>query len=368
MKHIFIGDVHGYHNNLRKYLTKLNVINKKGVAINRDEYKVYCTGDLMDGNVNRQGDLLNLEFAPEWFDKVILGNHEMAFFGGYEFTSRRKHDRKVINLMLDLMDKGIYVPAIYVPSEGGDWLATHCGFAKEFVFTTAKDAYEFIMAMWEVAPSFDDTIPVFDWQGAARGYYSSCDVTGGIFQLDWSEDRNPYFNQVVGHSSHYDGPLVRHYPNHVQHWDVDVGGKQGKGLGSIILDDVTGNVEKSFWGERYFKTSSVTTYNKNTGVTSSTNKGYSTYYCPDCKTNVEMGKDHYKHCPAKEAERRLSGDYKLGKSTLKSPQDVAQRFTTLPLVDLDEIDIQVIDDPEILAVYKSEVERGSNMKLRDLLH
>jgi hypothetical protein len=53
----------------------MEVINKKGQATNRDEWKVYCTGDLIDGNINRQGDILNLEYASEWFDAVCLGNH-----------------------------------------------------------------------------------------------------------------------------------------------------------------------------------------------------------------------------------------------------------------------------------------------------
>jgi hypothetical protein len=111
---LVVGDNHGFHHNLRKLLVQEGVIDKKGHAINRDEYKVYCTGDLIDGEINRAGDILNLQYMEEWFDAVCIGNHEYAFLGGRDFGTKRKHDRETVRLLLQRLDEGLLVPSIVV--------------------------------------------------------------------------------------------------------------------------------------------------------------------------------------------------------------------------------------------------------------
>jgi hypothetical protein len=186
LKHLVVGDVHGFHRNLRDFLREQNVIDKKGNPINRDNTKVYCTGDLIDGVMNRQGDFLNLEYASRWFDAVCLGNHEMAFIGSRTFSGKRRQDRRFVNRILRLVDDGLFVPAILIPGGAyGNFLATHAGFSDYFGFETAEDAYQYLNVMWEVAPALDEEIAVFDWQGVMRSSYHYGDPTGGIFELDW---------------------------------------------------------------------------------------------------------------------------------------------------------------------------------------
>ena len=330
IRHLIIGDVHGYHRNLRAFLVHMNVINKKGEAINRDKWKVYCTGDLIDGGTNRAGDILNMEFAPEWFDQVCLGNHEMAFIGGHDFGSRRKHDRKTLELLLDLIDREIYTPSILVDN----YLLVHGGFSARFGFNNAADAHEYIKVMWKLAPDHDGEIAVFDWQGQARGYIYGGDVTGGIFELDWTENRNTSFNQVVGHSTQYDGPISKNYPDSVDHWNIDVGGKTGKSIGGIIVDDVAKTTESVFWGERH-----------------------------------SWGKSSYTTYPPKVASPAVTPAPKSALVGVGSPTIKDRLFRDIRIEDfdsLDKIDIEIINDPEILEVYRSEVARGKS-KIKDLI-
>jgi hypothetical protein len=42
-------------------------------------------------------------------------------------------------------------------------------------------------------------------------------------------------------------------------------------------------------------------------------------------------------------------------------------FKTIPLSDLDDTDIRIIDDPEVLRVYREEVDRGRAAKI-NMLH
>jgi hypothetical protein len=234
----------------------------------------------------------------------------------------------------------------------GDYLAVHGGFSNKFGFNTAADAYEYIKVMWEVSDVIRTEIAIFDWQGPARGFGYS-DPTGGIFELDWSEPRNILFNQVVGHSTHYDGPIHKQYVDKqsgeiTNHWNIDIGGKGGQCAGGIVIDDVAGTVEPAFWGSRKWD---------------GANKKY--------------------HFPKADAQKKLGDSDRItiieaindkSKSKVLKALPAGQKeFTTdelfqqIPLVDLDDVDIRILDDPDVLAVYQEEVERMSNPDVR-LLH
>lgn len=249
MKHLIVGDNHGFHHNLRKLLIQEGVINKKGAAINRDEFKVYCTGDLIDGEINRAGDILNLQLMDEWFDEVCIGNHEYAFLGGRDFGSKRKHDRETLRLLLQRLDEGRLVPSTVVKGH----LLTHSGLSDEFDFQTADDANDFIRIMWDAAPEHDGTIAIFDWKNNADYTgYTTADPTSGIFNLAWKKSRNENFGQVVGHTIFTNGPIQQKQDTGHVHYNIDVGAKEGKAIGGIILDDESDEVTSVFWGERKY--------------------------------------------------------------------------------------------------------------------
>lgn len=362
MKHLVVGDSHGQHRNLRKFLQVQGVIDKKGNAVNRDEFKVYCTGDLIDGGVNRQGDMANMDYAPEWFDAVVLGNHEMAFIGGHEYSSRRKHDRQTSDKLLELIDKGIYVPATLIPGGPlGDFLGVHGGFSSEFGFDNAADAYQYINVMWELAAGTGDEIAIFDWQGPGRGYYNYCDPVGGIFELDWSEKRNTKFNQVVGHSIFYDGPIVAQYGD-VTHWNVDVGAKVGKGQGAVVIDDVEGSVTPIYWGERYTIGKTKKYYFTENKVEKEAERQLSLVNGimrhPEYEDKIQKIIDDVDRELALELEKQDDGSYAYPGTNDRG----SEFFREIGIADLDDTYIELIDDPEILEVYMQEVGR------RDMTH
>ena len=213
--------------------------------INKDTIKVYCTGDLIDGHYNREGDLMLLAFAEEWFDAVAIGNHEWAFCGGQDFGGCRKRDRELILGINQLIEKGVYVPSFVVEN----FLCVHAGLAARWGFETAEAANDAIHFMWDMSKSEDDEVPMFDWIGPERaGKWA--DETGGIFWLDWDEVRNSKINQIVGHTTFPSGPHFIDYKKMgTIHWNIDVGGKTGLCLGGVVIEN--GHAEPFFWGQRF---------------------------------------------------------------------------------------------------------------------
>jgi calcineurin-like phosphoesterase family protein len=245
LKHLVIGDVHGYFGNLREFLIQEGAIDANNRRINKDTLKVYCTGDLIDGHYNREGDLMLLAMAEEWFDAVCIGNHEWAFCGGEDWGGARKRDRDLILGINHLIDKGVYVPSVEVEGH----LLVHGGVAARWEFESAKAADKAIRFMWDMAKAEDSPVPLFDWIGPERmGKWGN--ETGGIFWLDWAEYRNPRFNQVVGHSTNPGGPVSTKYPPFKTiHWNIDVGGKTGTCLGGVVIEN--GHATPVFWGKRF---------------------------------------------------------------------------------------------------------------------
>lgn len=227
-------------------LQSKGVIDYNLQRVNRDEVKVYCTGDLIDGDYNRHGDHLLLKHAPEWFDAVCIGNHEFAFIGGPDFGGKRDHDRDLVRSILNLEREGVYVPAVAV--EG--YLLVHAGLADRWSFQTAEDAAEAIGHVWRMSNEEEAKggWPMLDWIGPGRAGKWAND-TGGIFWLDWTEARNSNFNQIVGHSTMPHGPISKHYANGVEHWNIDTGGKTGYCLGGVEIEN--GKATPFFWGQRF---------------------------------------------------------------------------------------------------------------------
>lgn len=371
MKHLIVGDIHGYHHNLRKFLLAHGAINRKGERINRDELKVYSVGDLIDGEVNRQGDILNLEYAPEWFDAVCIGNHEYAFMGGKEFGGRRKHDRKTLNLLLNLIDDQIYVPAIIAHGH----LLTHGGLAEHFGFLSVEDAYEYINIMWNMAPDIKSEVALFDWTGKDDTAYG--DPTSGIFYLDWTAKRNFHFPQIVGHSTYYTGPIEKKFENGIKHWNIDIGAKVGHGVGGVVIDEADDSITPIFWGERYLDQS----------------KNKKMYPLQGEKMQVFIteseGKKHFLTQGESGKKFPIVGNTHTGArngygiSTIPTPKfsqkelppakdyvegDMAEiHLHRFPVESLGDVQAVVLDDPEIMQVYRDSITEGKrNLRLKDV--
>lgn len=355
MKHLIVGDIHGFHHNLRKFLVAQRVVNKKGERINQDTIKVYQAGDLIDGDVNRQGDILNLEYAPEWFDAVCIGNHEYAFLGGKEFGGRRKHDRKTMRMLLSLIDQGVYVPSVVADGH----LITHAGLAKHFGFLNVEDAQEYIKLMWRMAPDTKDETPVFDWTGKDDVTYG--DPTSGVFCLEWTGERNSHFPQVVGHTTYYTGPVQKIYEDGVTHWNVDVGAKTGKGVGGIILDDEDHSVKVVHWGNRDLDSLKTKKLYPPQGEIVAVE-------LPDDKTKIPVlglnGAADFL------APSKMKNSTHFGTARpLSIPLVGAEiQWHQLPLTNLADVQISMMDDPDIMRIYREELARGEgDMTLKDII-
>ena len=247
IKHIIIGDAHGHYHNVRELLIRKEVINYKNERINKDTIQCYSVGDLIDGDMNYSGDHLLLEHAPEWFDKIAIGNHEFSFLGGPEFRGLRQHDRDLARRLFNLEHQKLYVPAFLVEN----YLVVHAGVAARWNFLTAPDALCAINHVWDLSNGVNSNgkttgeFPMLDWIGPARAGQGAND-TGGIFWLDWTEARAANFNQIVGHTPITSGPTRCGYVNGVEHWNLDVGGKYGYGLGGVEIEN--GHISPFFWG------------------------------------------------------------------------------------------------------------------------
>lgn len=244
MKHIIIGDVHGNFDNLRNLLISKGAINEDNERINKESLKVYCSGDLIDGAINRDGDMLILEYAEEWFDRIAIGNHEWSFLGGPDFGGSRTKDRELMRRLLELERRKLYVPAFLVEN----FLVVHAGLARRWGFRSESDALDAINFAWEMSEDDQEDVAMFDWISKARaGKWGN--ETGGIFWLDWKEQRNRNINQIVGHSTIPTGPIVVDNPEGTSHWNIDVGGKTGLCLGGVTIED--GKVIPFFYGQRF---------------------------------------------------------------------------------------------------------------------
>lgn len=192
------------------------------------------------------GDLLIFEYIRDWFDEVVIGNHELPFFGGPGFTGLRSHDRELRRNLLQLEYEGKYVPSTVVD----DYLLVHGGLSNRWGFQKADDANDIIRMMWSQSQEQTKEVPILDWIGPGRTGAKWADETGGIFWLDWSEDRNTNFNQIVGHSTITSGPVRASYKKKgTEHWNIDVGGKYGIGLGGVLVEQGKPTLP-IFWGER----------------------------------------------------------------------------------------------------------------------
>lgn len=360
MKHLVVGDIHGYHHNLRKFLVAHGAINKKGERINKDTLKVYSVGDLIDGEVNRQGDILNLEYASRWFDAVCIGNHEYAFLGGKEFGGRRKHDRKTMRMFLNLIDQGVYVPSTIAHGH----LLTHAGLAEYFSFLNVEDANEYINSMWKMAPEIDGEISVFDWTGKDDSSYG--DPTSGVFCLDWPSKRNHHFPQIVGHTTFYTGPIEKDYSNGIRHWNIDIGAKVGKGVGGVVLDEDNDTITPVFWGERFFDSNKAKKMYPPTGESMQIQilerDGKKGFLARKENGNV------YRLTQPNGTKEYTGDDVKPWELSTPKSDGADIYWNEIPITDLRDIDISPLEDLEIMKFYREAVaEKTPEMRLSDLV-
>lgn len=231
MRTLLIPDVHGDVDVTRGLLIRADVSLKPQERV-EDDVRVIQLGDLANCVLESVGaDYRILTFALEWFDTVLVGNHEYPYFGGPKFAGFH-YDRGVSNALFGLDERGILKPCALV----GETLLTHAGVADEFGMSNVRSLRNVINSAWRNERS---TAPILTQIGERRGGRSK---EGGIMWSDWDESRAP-IRQVHGHSQRLDGPWTRtgevcYGGKPSWAWNIDVGaGKRNTHPEPFWLDE-----------------------------------------------------------------------------------------------------------------------------------
>lgn len=246
MRTFVVPDIHGRYESLEALLKTAGVLSASGerepaiefVAKGAwEQYQVISIGDLANATLTDQnGDERCLLKAREWFDKLVLGNHESGYlfdnmgFNGYYPAP---HLRSLYN---SLRNEDRVVPAVLI----NNTLLTHAGVHKYFEFDTAEEAYNAINDVWdryrELSDNWDEKfyfgpnieIPKALLLDAVAGARGGSAPFGGILWSDWDERKNDRFSQIVGHTPKKNGPILHRYiGTGMFTLNIDCGAKKG---------------------------------------------------------------------------------------------------------------------------------------------
>lgn len=221
---VVVPDVHGNPDILLGLLEAAGAIDANGKRL--PGVRVVGVGDIVHGTLkSEEGDIACLELAERLFDCSLLGNHEAAVVGLTDFNEVWRGG-PVASMVRSLIFRGFFVPALLE----GETLLTHGGVAPGFAAPTAKETYEKIMDAWGDGPDGALFTAISHPERTTRP-----DPAGGIFWLDWREERATAFSQVVGHTPIGDAELID--LGEVFHLNVDAGGKGGRKLVAAVLED-----------------------------------------------------------------------------------------------------------------------------------
>lgn len=265
MKTFVVPDIHGRYESLRALLYEAGCINdddrrtdefewdflvRDGADPDRLDkrcFRVVSIGDLANAtHMDVNGDEQCLQKVVDWFDFLILGNHESGYlfdnmgFSGYYPAPHLK------SLYNSLYRQGYIKPAVLV----GQTLLTHAGVHEYYDFQSADEAYEAIYDVWENYSEYRDDysqkfyfgrdieIPkalLLDGVSSKRG---GSVPMGGILWSDWGEAKNTNFSQVVGHTPIKEGPVMTTYHSKgIFTLDIDCAAKKGLRPWGVWLDE-----------------------------------------------------------------------------------------------------------------------------------
>jgi hypothetical protein len=229
-------DVHGNIDLLTRLLQTAGIIDGQGKRVDGDTLTVQL-GDLCNCVASSTiEDRRCLDQVRDWFDVYLVGNHEHPYFGGPPFAGFW-HDVEIERRLHRLNDEGLLRPCVAVDGI----LVSHAGLAPWCRFRTAATAERALCDLWRLNPKD----AAFSTIGRARGGYNE---TGGVLWSDWSEPKNPWFWQLVGHTPGAGVRTLTH-PNGKKAVCIDVGGKSGATLtGAFIYNGEVGFVNTA--GER----------------------------------------------------------------------------------------------------------------------
>lgn len=232
MDTFIVSDIHGDFAQLWSLLNKVGLIDDEE---NRTELgqntRIISIGDLANATLKDiVSDELCLRAAPNWFDDLIVGNHESPYLWNSHDFNGYYPNPFLRSLYNNFYRCGFAKPAILI----GNTLITHAGFAFKDC-ETAQEAFNVIEYVRVNYPGTDKDF-IFDAVGRHRGGRA---YIGGIFWSDWNERKNKKFSQIVGHTPQLDGvpKLYERSSNDTFTLNIDTGVKAGGSPTGVWLDD-----------------------------------------------------------------------------------------------------------------------------------
>lgn len=234
---LVIGDVHGKANRLRALLRQEGIIDHDDNRINHD-VRVIQLGDLghFGHDAPPEDDYDCWSHAEEWFDVVLMGNHDMAvldsrhYFDGFRPVDEgdknaRKYKEKTVAIIHELRAKGF--ARFAVKSHG--YLLTHAGLHPLFdgSHRMAKQGFNTMDDFIEYVNHNPNDIIV----NSVSHYRGGPTRAGGILWRDFNESLSKRWPQVYGHSA---GKKVRRID---ESYCIDVGGVENGRLAGLWLPD-----------------------------------------------------------------------------------------------------------------------------------
>ena len=187
-----ISDIHG------NFALLWSLLNQEGLVDDEEnltdlgkETTIVSIGDLLNAVMKDiTGDEMVAHVAKDWFDFVLVGNHEWPYLEGTAFNGYYAHP-PLVGLYNSWFREGFVKPAFVL----GNTLISHAGLVYED-FETADEAMAEIQKAWEEGRG-----QVWDAFFNAVGYSRGGSYQyGGLLWSDWNEPKNKKFSQIVGHT------------------------------------------------------------------------------------------------------------------------------------------------------------------------
>lgn len=233
-----IADVHGHYDRLFDLLRQEEIIDDNGKRVNFD-VEVGQLGDLGHfggSSGSPTGDMLCYKDADDWFDWVLLGNHDAAVFNmRHAFKGYEEPKRETLHYMRLLKASG---KLRYAHASHG-YLVTHAG-VHPYFFSGASGARQLSKRLTaeEIANRinlYEDrkTSDIINAISAHRGGGSPY---GGVLWRHAGEALYKGVPQVFGHTK---GKEIRRYGNKSGSWSlcIDLGDAKNGRLAGVWLPE-----------------------------------------------------------------------------------------------------------------------------------
>lgn len=166
------------------------------------------------------------ENLPEFYDEILMGNHEAAVLFGMELGGYSVPNKETIAIMQENWESG----KLKIATSYDGFLITHAGIHPSFEDDIPEDPVKAA----EFLNNLPTNHPIICSIGARRGGYQPC---GGVLWRDITEAISNKWPQIHGHSrvenAHGYNSTIGGGNTNTQHYAIDVGYPKNGGIAGI---------------------------------------------------------------------------------------------------------------------------------------